>query len=131
MSDKSTLLKTFNEQFFAFLDDIIAIFPDNNNIAIARKSFATVKKANPTIIIKVWMSYIYTPYSDQINSGDISFFFDKDYSSDLSNLPSCGEVIRIIDTLRDPIRSMSETNKGHTSKYLQILSKLSYMYSQK
>ena len=131
MSDKSTLLKTFNEQFFAFLDDIIVIFPDNNNIATARKSFATVKKANPTVIIKVWMSYIYTPYSEQIASGDISFFYDKDYSSDLSNLPSSSEVMRIIDTLRDPIRSMSETNKGHTAKYLQILSKLSFMYSKK
>jgi hypothetical protein len=131
MTDKSTLLKTFNTQFFAFLDDVTAIFPDNNDIAIAKKSFATVKKANPTVIIKVWMIYIYTPYAKQIDAGDISFFFEKDYSSDLSNLPSCGEVMRIIDTLRAPIRSMSDTNKKHTSKYLQILSKLSYMYSQK
>ena len=31
MPDKSTLLKTFNTQLFAFLDDVIAIFPENTD----------------------------------------------------------------------------------------------------
>ena len=32
MADKSTLLKTFNTQFFAFLKDIMVIFPDNKDL---------------------------------------------------------------------------------------------------
>lgn len=130
MSDKSTLIKTFNTQFFALLDDMIAIFPENNEIATGRKSFEMIKKANPTIIIKVWMTYIYTPYNKEIDAGDIKFFFDKDYSKDLNVVQNSGEVMRIIDTLREPIRSMSDANKGHTAKYLQVLSKLSFMYSR-
>jgi hypothetical protein len=39
MSDKSTILKTFNTHFFDFLDDIISIFPENTDIKTARKSF--------------------------------------------------------------------------------------------
>ena len=35
----------------------------------------------------------------------------------------------IIDTLRQPVKEMSDTNKGHTMKYLQNLSKLSNIYS--
>ena len=54
MSDKSTLLKTFNTQFFAFLDDIIGILPENKDIAAARKSFFMIKTANASLIIKVW-----------------------------------------------------------------------------
>ena len=130
MPDKSTLLKTFNTQLFAFLDDVIAIFPENTDIAIARKSFETIKKANPTIISKVWLSYIYSPYKEVIDGGDITFIYEKDYSNDLRAIANSGEVLRVIDTLREPIRTMSDINKGHTMKYIQILSKLSFMYSQ-
>ena len=128
MTDKSTVLKTFNAHFFEFLDDIIRIFPENNDIATARKSFDTIKRANPTIIIKVWGNYVYTPYKEVIDQGNIDFFFDKDYGSDLGSITNGKEVMRIIDTLRDPLRSMDVVNKQHSAKYLLILSKLSALY---
>ena len=129
MTDKSTVLKTFNTQFFAFLQDIITIFPENKDIASAKKSFEMIKMANPSLLIKVWLSYIYSPYASEIDKGDIQFFFDKDYSKDLNQVANSGEVLRVIDTLREPVRQMSPTNKEHTAKYLQILSKLSNVYS--
>jgi len=128
-ADKSTLLKTFNTQFFALLDDILLIFPDNVDIATGRKSFETIKRANPTIIIKIWMSHVYTPYRQSIDDGDIEYFINKDYGSDLSNIPNVQDVMKVIDTIREPIRSMDDVNKGHTIKYIQVLSKLSEMYS--
>lgn len=128
MTDKSTVLKTFNAHFFEFLDDIIRIFPENNDIATARKSFDTIKRANPTIIIKVWGNYVYTPYKEVIDQGNIDFFFDKDYGSDLGSIANGKEVMRIIDTLRDPLRSMDVVNKQHSAKYLLNLSKLSALY---
>lgn len=130
MSDKSTILKTFNNQFFAFLQDIIHIFPDNKDIATAKKSFEMVKMANPSLLIKVWYSYIYILYQREIEEGNIEFFFEKDYSKDLSKIQNNGEVLRIIDTLREPVKQMGPTNIEHTTKYLQVLSKLSKMYNQ-
>ena len=73
MSDKSTVLKTFNTQFFAFLEDVKTIFPENKDVASAKKSFELIKMANPSIIIKVWYSYIYTPYHEEIEKGNIDF----------------------------------------------------------
>ena len=102
MADKSTILKTFNAHFFEFLDDIIRIFPENNDIATARKSFETVKRANPTIIIKVWSKHVYTPYKEVIDQGNIEFFFEKDYGADLGAAANGKEVLRIVDTLREP-----------------------------
>ena len=67
MTDKSTVLKTFNTQFFAFLQDIITIFPENKDIASAKKSFEMIKMANPSLLIKVWLSYIYSPYAAEID----------------------------------------------------------------
>ena len=129
MSDKPTLSRAFNKHFFEFLDDVIAIFPDNKDISIARTSFDTIKKANPTAILKVWYQFVYMPYKDVIDGGDINFFFDKDYGSDLANLSNANEIMKTIDKIREPIRSMSDSNKAHSMKYIQNLSKLSFMYS--
>jgi len=131
MGDKSTVLKTFNIQFFSFLDDLLNVFPDKDDIKIGKKSFETIKRANPTIIIKIWFSHIYTVYRESIDTGDIEYFINKDYQNDLQNLANNGEVMRIINTLREPIGQMDGANKEHTIKYLQVLSKLSQLYANK
>ena len=129
MTDKTTILKAFNSHFFDFLADIISVFPDNQDLAVAKTSFETIKKANPTIILKAWKSYVYTPYKDVIDGGDITFFLEKDYSSDLSILANSGEIMKIIDKLRQPIKEMDDVNKEHSIKYIQNLSKLSMLYA--
>ena len=129
MSDKSTILRTFNTQFFDFMKDILMVFPDNAEILTANKYFETIKKANPTAILKAWYSYVYVPYKNVIDEGNISFFFEKDYQSDLSGLANTGEIMQMIDRIRMPLREMSDENKQHTSKYVQILSKLSVIYT--
>lgn len=129
-TDKSTILRTFNQTFFDFLNDVIAIFPENMDIVAGKKFFEITKKANPTIIIKIWNSCIYKQYKDVINRGDISFFFEKNYEDDLGNLENSKEVLKFIDSLREPIRIMSDKNKTHSMEYIQILSRLSDIYAQ-
>ena len=128
MADKSNILKTFNNQFFAFLDDIRRVFPDNVDIATGKKSFEMIRMANASLIIKSWYTYVYSEYKESIDNGDVDYFVTKDYQSDLQTLANNGEVLRIIDSLRGPIKDMDEKNKAHTVKYLQILSKLSEAY---
>jgi len=130
MSDKSIYLKAYNKLFFDFLDEIIAIFPDNNDIKVAKQSFETIRKLNVTAILKAWYSYVYMPYKDRIDGGDISFFIDKDYGSDLVYLSNSQEIMVIVDKIRNPIRDMSDDNKQHSLAYLQKLSKLAVAYSQ-
>jgi hypothetical protein len=129
MSDKSSILRAFNTHFFDFIDDLISIFPNNNDLALAKTTFDTIKKANPSTIIKAWLSFVYVPYKDVIDKGDISFFFDKDYSEDLSNISNSNKILNMIDTFRTPIKEMGDVNKEHTTKYIQNLSKLSMVYN--
>jgi hypothetical protein len=129
MTDKRTILRTFNTHLFEFLDDIIRIFPDNLEIQTAKTSFYAIKQANPTIIIKTWFQYVYMPYKDTIDSGNIEFFFNKDYSEDLAYVANSKEVLKIIDTLKDPVSNMTEQQKKFTMEYLQNLSKLSVLYA--
>uniref|UniRef100_A0A6C0DPX3 Uncharacterized protein n=1 Tax=viral metagenome TaxID=1070528 RepID=A0A6C0DPX3_9ZZZZ len=130
MSDKTTILRAFNNHFFEFIDDIIRIFPENSDLEVSKTSFQTIKQANPTAIIKSWFLFVYKPYSSVIDAGDITFFFDKDYSADLSNLSNSQSIMGIIDSFRQPVKSMSDANKVHATKYIQNLSKLSKLYSE-
>jgi len=126
--DKSTILKAFNTHLFDFLDEIIRIIPENNEVKVARNSFDTIRKANPTSIAKAWYLFVHTPYSEIIEKGDITFFFDKDYSTDLNDLKNQNSVMEMIDKIRDPVKNMSPENIAHSAKYIQNLGKLSVLY---
>jgi hypothetical protein len=129
MTDKSLLLKAFNKQLFDFLDDIIRIVIENEQIKISRLYFETLKKANPTILLKVWYNNIFLKYGDKIQAGNLDFFLEKDYSDDLAKMPNGKEIVNIINTsVREPIKQMNEINKGHCIKYIQILCQLSEAY---
>ena len=130
MTDKTTLLKTFNTQFFAFLNDILVIFPENKDIAKGKKSLELLNMATPSMIIKIWHSHVNQLYKEHIDNGDLDYFIEKDYSADIKTLSDSDDVLRIINMIRDPVRQMDETNRSHTRKYLQILSKLSMLYNE-
>jgi hypothetical protein len=79
--------------------------------------------------LKAWHYFVYSPYIDIIKEGNIDFFFEKDYKSDLTYLSNANEVMNIIDKLRNPIKMMSPENKNHSMKYIQDLSTLSNTYT--
>lgn len=128
-TDKSLIMKTFNKQLFDFFDDIIRIVELNEEVKVARVYFETLRKANPSILLKVWHKKITIPYGKIIEDGNVDFFLEKDYSSDIANVANAKEIVRIIDSsLRDPIRGMDEVNKQHCMRYVQLLSRLSIAY---
>lgn len=129
MTDKSSVNKAFNTLLMSFIDDIISIYPEQEDIVTAKTSMMTFKQMNPTILVKSWFKMVYLPYAEVINAGDVSFFFDKDYSADLQNVPNGKELMKMIEKVRGPIRTMDETNKSHCASYILKLSKLSEMYS--
>ncbi len=129
MTDKPTLSRAFNTHFLEFIEDILRIYPDSTEISKAKVSFETIKRANPALVIKAWYKNVYTTYQSVIDSGDISFFVDKDYSQDLNSVNNAGDIIKMIENIRGPIRNMDEPNKDHCMKYIQNLSKISTVYN--
>ena len=129
MADKSTVLRAFNTHMVEFLDDIISIIPGNVGLVATKNSFEMYKKANPTLLIKIWYSYVYLPYAEIIDKGDLDFFINKDYSEDLSYLQNSKSILNAIDTLRGQIKEMTETNRNHSLEYIRNLCKLSNMYN--
>uniref|UniRef100_A0A6C0BSD0 Uncharacterized protein n=1 Tax=viral metagenome TaxID=1070528 RepID=A0A6C0BSD0_9ZZZZ len=127
-SNLSIILKTFNTQFEGFLDEITEIFPSNVSLLTTKNSLLTLKKFNPKLLISVWYRYIWQPYKNDILGGDINFFIDKDYTSDLKNMDESSKIISEIDNFRTPIRNMDKHNQDCCMKYIVNLSKLSEAY---
>lgn len=130
MSDKSNILKIFNDHFIEFIDDVVRIFPEDVDLLTMKNSFILIRKNNPRLIINVFHKYVNLKYHDQIEQGNVHFFIEKDYADDLTHNNNSNQIIESINRLRDPIRKMNESEKIKTIKYLQNLCKLSNTYTQ-
>jgi hypothetical protein len=123
----SNILTAFNNHFAEFLDDIQQVFPEDHDVLVAKNALSAIRKANPRLIVKIWNTLVVGKYRNEIESGNIDFFLNKDYSQDLANADNSGKILESIDRLREPIRSMSTENKAKCIKYIQNLTKLSAM----
>lgn len=126
----TSLVSAFNTHFMELVDDICGVFPDDVDILSAKNSFIAVKKMNPKLLVRSWDMFVVSKYQQKIESGDISFFLDKDYGDDLIDNPNSKKIIESIDRLRAPIKSMSEENQTKILKYLQNLCKLTLLCRQ-
>lgn len=127
MSQPVNLVSVFNNHFCDFVNDIQSVFPDDPDILTAKNALLTVKKANPKLLVKIWVKYVVNPYREQIVAGDIEFFITKDYSGDLERNGNSDKIMESIDRLREPIKLMSAENQEKTMKYIQNLSKIAQM----
>jgi len=123
----TNLLTVFNDHFTEFINDIHSVFPDDADILTAKNSLIAIRKANPKLLVKIWVAYVVSPYNAQIQQGDINFFIEKDYSQDLTKADNSAKIMEAIDRLRGPVKMMSPENQAKTMKYIQNLSKLSLM----
>lgn len=127
-NDKVIVQRGFNSHFIELFNDIIHIYPENVELISAKNTLENIKRMNPTAPIKAWYKYVYLPYHQVMDEGNLDFFFKKDYKTDISHLKNMDNILNIIENLRDPLSNMGDTNKEHTSKYLKNLCKLSKIY---
>ena len=120
----NNILTAFNDHFLEFVNDVHAVFPEDADILSAKNSLITIRKANPKMIVKIWNTFIVGKYKAEIEAGDLDFFMNKDYSSDLSVSQNNDKIMESINRLRDPIRNMSPDNQAKVLKYIQNLTKL-------
>ena len=121
----SNILAAFNDHFVDFINDVQSVFPEDTDVLTAKNALTAIRKANPKMIVKIWKVFIADKYKAEIDAGDISFFTEKDYSSDVSSSNSSDKIMESIDRLRAPIKNMSPENQAKTMKYIQNLTKLS------
>jgi hypothetical protein len=126
----SNLLTVFNDHFVEFLNDVHSIFPDDADVLTAKNALIAIRKANPKMLVKIWVNFVALPYKQQIDNGDINFFIHKDYSQDIQGTSNAEKIMESIDRLRHPVSLMNNSDQAKTMKYIQNLSKLALMIPQ-
>lgn len=120
----SNILTAFNDHFIEFINDVHLVFPEDADILSAKNALMAIRKANPKMIVKIWNAFIVGKYKSEIESGNLDFFIDKDYSQDVSNAANSDKIMESIDRLRAPIKNMTSENQAKVMKYIQNLTKL-------
>ena len=123
----NNILTAFNDHFAEFVSDIQTVFPEDPDILTAKNALLTIRKANPKMIVKIWNTFIVGKYKSEIESGNLEFFINKDYSGDVSTAQHSDKIMESIDRLREPIKQMTPEEQAKTMKYIQNLTKLSSM----
>jgi hypothetical protein len=136
--NKSHILQTFNDQFYDFIVDVQKILPEEKTINLLKNSFLSLKKINPKLIIQVGKDKVVSKYKEQILSGDIDYFLNKDFNEDLNAVDEYKHVVKngmdknqindFIEGLKPKIKTMSQRNQEITIEYLQNLVQLSVLY---
>ena len=127
--DKEQILNIFNAQFKDFIEDISRVFPDNADILTMKVAIKQLLAITPKIVYKGYKKHVVDPYRSEIQLGDINFFIDKDYKSDLNKNGSTNNLILDkIDCLRQPVREMNKIEQEKVIKYMQNMTKLCDLY---
>ena len=123
----NNILTAFNDHFIEFVSDIQNVFPEDADILTAKNALIAIRKANPKMIVKIWNAYIVGKYRSEIESGNLEFFMNKDYSQDVSGASNSDKIMESINRLREPIKHMTPESQAKTMKYIQNLTKLAAM----
>ena len=121
----TNILTAFNDHFLEFVNDILRVFPHDPDVLTAKNSFLAARKANPKLIVRALKLYVVEKYRKEIESGNIEFFINKDYTNDAAVSPYSDKITEAIDRLREPIKLMTEEDQAVSMKYMQNLTKLS------
>ena len=126
--DKNNILKTFNDHFEEFMDDVLHVFPEDGELIACREALRQIRKINPKLIMVVFKEHILEPYSGEIVDNNISFFINKNYQKDII-VSNSKEILDKIDKIRDSVRSMTDRDKEKVAKYLNNFLKLCNLYN--
>ena len=121
------VLTTFIAQLDECLEDVGNVYSEDERFVKCKMYLSTLKKTNPRMIITTWKTSVTDKYEERINSGDIDYFLNKDYSQELSSNYT-STIDKSIQDLRQAIQTMSEENKKKSIQYIQNLCKLSKLY---
>jgi hypothetical protein len=123
----SSILKAFCNHLIEFLEDVIRVFPENLDIKTGKTFIEGIKRVNPRRLVVLWKECVLDLYEDQINDGDLNFFINKNYNSDLGE-NSSDKGKQIIEDMKYLVKGSSKANQQKAMRYIQNLTKLCKLY---
>lgn len=130
VEEKKKILETFNTHFCEFVDDVYRIFPNDSTISMTSKSLSVIMMVSKKQVIQVFKTSVVDCYLKEIESGDLSFFIDKNYKDDLNGktISSPDYFLEKIEYIKRLVKDMNIEEQQNVIKYFQNLTILCNMY---
>lgn len=116
-----TYLTAFNNLVLKFNDDLIYIFPEENDFKVYKRGIIMLNSANAKKIYTLFRNYSLL-YRKNIESKNEDFFINNSYENVLGN--DNQGIESIINKLKFYWNQLSENNKEKIWEYLNSLLKL-------
>lgn len=130
ITKKKFILNSFKKELYEFINFIIKIFPDYDDLKSLKNIIELMTRFNSIKILNIWCTYIALPYSDLIIKGDFNYFENKNYREDVINLgeENSNYILQSFEKMRGEISKASKDDKNKAMKYIQRLSAMSLKY---
>lgn len=132
MSDKQFILKTFKKEFndyFVFIKKNFTF--DKSEIKYIETVIKMFIKYSGDKSIQIWFTYFSLPYGKHILLGDLQYFVNKDYNSDIKTFEqeeNSNYLLEVIEKTKNELINLDDSLKTECITHLQNLTKLSIMY---
>lgn len=120
----NSYLTAFNNLVIKFSEDLILVFPDENDFKVYKRGIEMLNSANAKKICQLFKNYS-SLYRKNIENKEEEFFLNNDYNGIINNLEKKEGIENIINKLKCCWGELSDSNKEKIWEYLNSLLKLS------
>lgn len=118
------IVEVFNNHLIEFIDDLLLLYPDDNDVWKGKLYVNGTRLITPSIHIKTWYEYT-KPYKEQIEKGDVSYFLNIDYNENVKN---DRETSSLLDKVKGVVRELEKENLKKAIQYIKNLTQLAFHY---
>jgi len=131
MSENDRYYEIFNNKLTNFIDDLIIVFPNDNDFKLFKNTINLVKLANNKLLLKYFKLGVNEEFQNNILNKNEKFFLDNNYRSVLDN-SKIATVInkdnvndKLIEKLKEYWTQLNDDNIETVWNYFNILLQLS------
>lgn len=122
MTQNQSYLKIFITQLLNFIDDLILLYPSDNDFKLFKNGINLLNRTNPRKIVHLFREYV-DKYEQRIMSRDETFFLQNDYDE----IQKTENILESMNKLKNYWKDLNDSNKEKVWKYFEVLIKLSKM----
>jgi|TARA_B110000259_G_scaffold184211_1_gene230800 hypothetical protein len=120
----------FNSKIIEFLNDLIKIFPDDNDFKMYKNGISLVKLADEKKPLQLYKLFVNDKYKENILTKNEEFFLSHDYNEILTNdnlkKEFNGDINnKIINKLKGYWKDLSSDNREIVWNYFTLFLKIS------
>lgn len=131
MSNNDRYYEIFNNKLVNFINDLIIVFPDDNDFKLFKNTIKLLKLANKKLLLEYFKIGVNDEFKNNIINKNENFFLNNNYSSVLDN-EQIGHVInkdnineKLISKLKKYWTQLNEENIEIVWSYFNILLEIS------